>query len=103
MNNKTYELLHSVEDRSGYGEVTTPQETVIAMISKIPEEYFISSTTTFLDPCFGNGTYLIEIIKKLRSHGHSMENIESRVSGYEISVRLFNKVQKLLSHYNFII
>ena len=101
MNNKTYELLHNVEDRLGFGEVTTPVSLVEDILSTLPKEYFISSTTTFLDPCFGNGTILIEIIKKLRSHGHSMENIESRVHGYEISVRLFNKVQKLLSHYNF--
>ena len=101
MNNKTYELLHSVEDRSGYGEVTTPQFLSDEMTSNISKDMYISSTSTFLFPCFGNGTDIITVIKILRSYGHSMENIESRVSGYEISVRLFNKVQKLLSHYNF--
>tara|TARA_R110000822_G_scaffold13233_1_gene47123 strand:- start:620 stop:1729 length:1110 start_codon:yes stop_codon:yes gene_type:complete len=101
MNNKTYELLHSVEDRLGFGEVTTPPELINKMLDTLPSDTWTDKTKTFLDPCFGNGTFLIEIIKRLRSHGHSMENIESRVSGYEISVRLFNKVQKLLSHYNF--
>ena len=101
MNNKTYESLHSVDDRSGFGEVTTPPELINEMLDNLPPDTWTDETKTFLDPCFGNGTFLVEIIKRLRSHGHSMENIESRVSGYEISLRLFNKVQKLLSHYNF--
>ena len=101
MSNKVYESLHSVDDRSGFGEVTTPPELINEMLDKLPPDTWTDETKTFLDPCFGNGTILIEIIKRLRSHGHSMENIESRVSGYEVSLRLFNKVQKLLSHYNF--
>ena len=32
MNNKTYELLHSVEDRLGFGEVTTPPELINKML-----------------------------------------------------------------------
>ena len=101
MNNKIYESLQSVDDRPGSGEVTTPLELINEMLDKLPPDTWTDETKTFLDPCFGNGTFLVEIIKRLRSHGHSMENIQERIYGYELSLRLFNKVQKLLSHYNF--
>ena len=90
-----------VDDRAEAGEVTTPVDLAIEMIAKIPEEQFISTTSTFLDPCFGNGTFIIEIIKKLKSYGHSIENIEKRVYGCEISQRLVNKLKKRLAKYQF--
>jgi site-specific DNA-methyltransferase (adenine-specific) len=96
-----YAAMERVEDRSSVGEVTTPIALAGEMIAKIPEAYFISDSTTFLDPCFGNGTFIIELIKKLKSYGHSIENIETRVFGCEISKRLVNKVKKRLAKYNF--
>ena len=96
-----YADMMRVEDRSFIGEVTTPVDLAVAMLDQIPEAYFISNTTTFLDPCFGNGTFIIELIKKLKSYGHSIENIETRVFGCEISKRLVNKVKKRLAKYNF--
>ena len=96
-----YAAMMRVEDRGSAGEVTTSADRAIAEINKIPEAYFTSKTTTFLDPCFGNGTFIIELIKKLKSYGHSIDNIETRVFGCEISKRLFNKVKKRLAKYNF--
>lgn len=96
-----YAAMLSVDDRGSAGEVATPIDLAVAMLDEIPEAYFISNTTTFFDPCFGNGTFIIEVIKKLRSYGHSIENIETRVYGCEISKRLFNKVKKKLAKYNF--
>lgn len=96
-----YKGMLSVEDRGYQGEVSTPLKLVNEMLDKLPEEVFINKSTTFLDPGFGNGTFLIEIVKRLRKQGHSMENIQERVYGCEISHRLYNKVTKLFSNYNF--
>ena len=81
--------------RSSMGEVQTPNELAQEMINKLPEEIFISDKTTFLDPCFGSGTYLKEIALKLRKYGHSKENINSRLIGVEKSIRFINKIQQL--------
>ena len=96
-----YKNLLNVDDRASQGEVSTPVSLVNEMLDKLPEEVFKSSTSTFLDPSFGSGTFLIEIVKRLRKQGHSMENIQERVYGTEISHRLYNKVTKLFSNYNF--
>ena len=96
-----YKNLLQVEDRAANGEVSTPVTLVNEMLDKLPEEVFKSDTTTFLDPSFGSGTFLIEIVKRLRKEEHSIENIQERIYGTEISHRLFNKVSKLFSNYNF--
>ena len=96
-----YKNLLQVDDRSSQGEVGTPVALVNEMLDKLPEEVFKSSITTFLDPSFGSGTFLIEVIKRLRKEGHSIENIQERVYGTEISHRLYNKVTRLFSNYNF--
>ena len=93
--------LTAVDDRNFLGEVSTPVDLINEMLDKIPVEIFESSTTTFLDPCFGNGTFLIETVKRLRSYGHSIENIQERIYGFEISNRLHNVVSRKLSNYNF--
>ena len=81
--------------RSSMGEVQTPKELAQEMINKLPEEIFISDKTTFLDPCFGSGTFLKEIALKLRKYGHSKENINSRLIGVEKSIRFINRIQQL--------
>jgi len=43
------------------------------MLSNIPEEYWLSETTTFLDPCFGTGAFLDEVARKLLSYGHDIK------------------------------
>ena len=96
-----YEKLLQVDDKPFRGEVKTPVDLVNQMLDKIPQELFKSNTTTFLDPSFGNGTFLVEIIKRLRREGHSIENIQERVYGVELTHRLYNKVNMLLSNYNF--
>ena len=96
-----YKNLLQVDDRASQGEVGTPVALVNEMLDKLPKEVFKSNNSTFLDPGFGNGTFLIEIVKRLRKEGHSIENIQERVYGTEISHRLYNKVAKLFSNYNF--
>ena len=100
-NTQVYEKYLTVEDRSEVGEVTTPVSLAEEMVDRIPSHIFESEDTTFLDPCYGNGTFIVEIIKRLRASGHSMESIENRIYGFELSMRLFNKTSRLLSRYNF--
>lgn len=66
------------------GILRTPDFLAQEMSSKIPEYIFESSTTTFLDPACGRGTFLEVIAKKLKGYGHSWENITSRIFGIDI-------------------
>jgi len=81
---KTFDSSRFFYQNSGKGIVRTPEELAQEMISKIPEYIFESSTTTFLDPACGRGTFLIQVTKKLKSYGHSWENITSRIFGIDI-------------------
>ena len=83
-----FESMMRVDDRAFLGEVTTPIALVNEMIDTLPESILTSPSTTFYDPCFGNGTFIVELIKRLRKYGHTMNNIESRIYGCEISKRL---------------
>jgi len=81
---KTFDSSRFFYKNSDKGIVRTPVELAQEMISNIPEYIFESSTTTFLDPACGRGTFLIQITKKLKSYGHSWENITSRIFGIDI-------------------
>lgn len=67
--------------------VRTPEELAREMISKIPGHILESSTSTFLDPACGKGTFLRIIAITLKEKGHSEENIKSRIFGIDIDVR----------------
>ena len=96
-----FESMMRVDDRASQGEVTTPTALVNEMIDSLPKDVLESDSSTFCDPCFGNGTFIVELIKRLRKYGHTIENIQSRIYGCEISKRLYNKVWKKLSNYSF--
>jgi hypothetical protein len=92
--------LSNVSQRTSNGEVFTPVWLVNEMLDKLPAAMFKSSSSTFLDPCFGTGTFLKEIGKRLKAEGHSSENINSRLFGFEISTRLFNETKKQMPSIN---
>jgi type I restriction-modification system DNA methylase subunit len=81
---KTFDSSRFFYQNSDKGIVRTPEDLAQQMISKIPEYIFESSTTNFLDPACGRGTFLVQITKKLKSYGHSWENITSRIFGIDI-------------------
>ena len=89
-----YEKLLQSSERSSMGEVITPNSLIEEMLDKLPQEVFKSKTTTFLDPCFGTGSFLKAIGLRLKSFGHSNDNISSRLYGFEISTRLFNRTSR---------
>jgi hypothetical protein len=52
------------------------------MLDRVPDDYWKSETTTFLDPAAAGGQILTAIEDRLRQYGHSDENISRRVFGY---------------------
>jgi hypothetical protein len=57
-------------------------ELVNEILDKLPVEVFISSNTTFADLQMGGGQFIIEIVNRLRTFGHSDDNIRTRVFGF---------------------
>ena len=86
-----YEKLLQSSERNSIGEVITPNSLIKEMLDKLPQEFFESKTATFLDPCSGSGGFLKAIGLRLKAYGHSNDNISSRLYGFEISTRLFNR------------
>jgi hypothetical protein len=71
--------------------ITLNYDTLAAeIVSKLSEKYFISKTDTFLDPALGGGQLLKALARRLNKHGHSIENIRSRLFGYEDSIAYLN-------------
>ena len=60
------------------------------IVGKIPEKHFVSKTDTFLDPAFAGGQFLKAVARRLNKYGHSIENIRSRLFGYEDSIAYLN-------------
>lgn len=91
-----------ISERQDRGEVITPTPLVEEMLDKLPKEVFESKTTTFLDPCFGTGTFLKAIGLRLKSYGHSTENINSRLFGFEVDSRMFNETKRKFQGINIV-
>jgi hypothetical protein len=73
------------------GEVFTPIDLVSKILDKIPEEVWKNPMSTFLDPCMGKGTFLLEIVRRLvYIYDYTEEDAKSRVYGYEIRVKYVN-------------
>lgn len=61
-----------------------PNPVLIALIlDGLPVEVWTSTSTVFIDPAMGSGQFVTEIERRLRAHGHSDENIRTRVFGLE--------------------
>jgi len=81
---KTFDSSRFFYQDSDNGIIRTPVDLATEIIYSIPEYIFESSTTTFLDPACGRGTFLEVIAKRLKGYGHSRENIISRIFGIDI-------------------
>ena len=77
------------------GEVFTPIGLVCKILDKIPEEVWKNPNSTFLDPCMGKGTFLLEIVRRLvYIYGYTEDDAKSRVYGYDIRVKYINHLQR---------
>jgi hypothetical protein len=72
------------------GYILTPPALANEMINTLPDEVFLSETTTFLDPICKNGTFLVEIAERLYERGHSINNIQSRIYTIDSSLSSLN-------------
>ena len=80
---------------SSKGEVFTPISLVNEMLDKIPDEVWKNPIATFLDPCMGKGTFLIEIVRRLvYIYGYTEDDVKSRVYGYDIRVKYVNHLTR---------
>lgn len=80
---------------SSKGEVFTPITLVCEILDKIPEEVWTNPNTTFLDPCMGKGTFLLEIVRRLvYIYGYTEDDAKSRVHGYDIRVKYINHLTR---------
>lgn len=91
----TIELHKRWKDNPSKGEVFTPIELVCNMLDRIPTSVWENPTTTFLDPCMGKGTFLIDILRRLTTiYGYSQEDAVSRVYGYDVRVKYVNYLKR---------
>jgi hypothetical protein len=92
---KTIELHKRWKDDPSKGEVFTPEELVREMLDKIPTSVWKNPTSTFLDPCMGKGTFLIDILRRLTTiYGYSVEDAMSRIYGYDVRVKYINYLKR---------
>ena len=55
---------------------------VNVLLDCVDQTLFERDDTTFLDPAMAGGQFLKAVEDRLRSHGHSDENISNRVASY---------------------
>jgi hypothetical protein len=72
-------------------------ELAAEIVESIPERRFISETDTFLDPAFAGGQLLKALATRLDKYGHSIENIQGRLFGYEDSITYLNHPKNALT------
>ena len=96
--NLSMDAYRSISDRNETGDVRTPQLLAEEMIWKLDPIIFNSSTTTFLDPCCGRGTLIMEIVKRLITAGHTKENISKRLYAVDICAMHCNILRKRLEN-----
>lgn len=68
----------------GTQEFFTPFSVVEKMCLKIPEEDWQDPTKTFLEPCFGNGNFIVYIIWNRIHHGIDWQTALKTLYGVEL-------------------
>jgi hypothetical protein len=81
----TYDKSKSDE----HGEVFTPAELIVEMISQIPDEVWSDPLKTYFDPCAGKGQFPIQIVKKLMSSLQDFEEDEFKRYKHIVENQLF--------------
>jgi type I restriction-modification system DNA methylase subunit len=59
--------IYSKNKSNKFGEVFTPTELIIEMLSSLPKKLWKDPTKTFFDPCSGFGNFPAVVITKLMS------------------------------------
>lgn len=74
-----------------FGEVFTNEREVKAMCDLIPQETWDNITSTFLEPCCGNGNFLVEIYRrKLERCENEKDGLKALASIFAIDIQADN-------------
>jgi hypothetical protein len=93
--NKKLSAYTSKKNNNNLGDVaTSPAFAKQLVYTCIPEEKFESDSTTFLDAFCGQGSFVVSIIIRLLEHGHSRENISSRIYCGDIRKGYYNRIKR---------
>ena len=65
-------------------EVFTPKEIVEKMLNDLPLEVWKDQERDFLDPCCGNGNFLVEVYRYKVEKGHDPTQALSTIYGVDI-------------------
>ena len=77
------------------GEVFTPPQLVLKIISKIPESIYLNKESMFLVPGCGMGVFMIELVKILvEKYGYTIEDAKSRVIGVDNRIKYINYLKR---------
>lgn len=90
--------------RKGSGatnEFFTPYDLVVKMANKVPAEKWADPKATFLEPSFGNGAFLVEIIRRrIQDYNIDWVNTLKTLYGVELMQdnvnETYNRIIKLL-------
>lgn len=83
--------IKSKERVSKFAEVFTAEREVKAMCDLIPSETWDNIGSTFLEPCCGNGNFLVEIFdRKLKLCGNVQDGLLALSSIYGIDIQQDN-------------
>lgn len=66
------------------GEVFTPTPLVQEVLDQFPQDLFVDSTKTFLDPSCGDGQFLSEVLIRKVSNGIDFETALSTIYGVDL-------------------
>lgn len=67
-------------DVNASNEFFTPSDLVKKMCDKVPEEDWMDLTKTFLEPCLGNGNFIVEIVDRKLKYCKSEEDVYTALS-----------------------
>lgn len=76
-------IVNSTQRVKQLGEVFTPKELVIKILSLIPKKEYIDNNT-FLDPTCGDGAFLVEVVKMKMGSEISVKDILKTLYGVDI-------------------
>ena len=89
--------IKSRERVSKYGEVFTNEREVKAMCDLIPPDVWENIESSFLEPCCGEGVFILEILKRKFSHCRTKKDYTALQSVYGMDIQADN-VEKCISN-----
>jgi hypothetical protein len=77
------------------GEVFTPPQLVVEILSKISENVYLNKESMFLVPGCGMGVFMIELVRILvEKYGYSIDDAKSRVIGIDNRIKYINFLKR---------